>query len=53
MFVNDELEPERQQTLEQQFRKMIYKRRMKEINVDNIDEYEMNESAEPSEKIIM
>lgn len=34
----DELEPERKQIIEQEFREMIYKRRMREIGVDEIKE---------------
>lgn len=34
----DELEPERQQIIEQQFHKMIYERRMREIGIDDITE---------------
>ena len=45
----DELEPERQQILEQQFREMIYKRRMSKIEVDDITEdTEMTENIERS-----
>lgn len=45
----DELEPERQQIVEQQFREMIYKRRMSKIEVDDITEdTEMTENIERS-----
>lgn len=45
----DELEPERQQIVEQKFREMIYKRRMSKIEVDDITEdTEMTENIERS-----
>lgn len=45
----DELESERQQIVEQQFREMIYKRRMSKIEVDDITEdTEMTENIERS-----
>ena len=50
----DELEPERQQILEQQFCEMIYKRRMSKIEVDDdlfdyiTEEPEMTENIERS-----
>lgn len=52
----DELEPERQQIVEQQFREMIYKRRMSKIGIDDnlfddiTEETEMTENVERSEK---
>ena len=47
----DELEPERQQIVEQQFREMIYKRRISEIGIDDItEEIEMTENVERSRK---
>ena len=50
----DELEPERQQILEQQFREMIYKRRMSKIEVDDITgETEMTENIERSGRRMM
>ena len=50
----DELEPERQQILEQQFREMIYKRRMSKIEVDDItEETEMTENIERSGRRMM
>lgn len=50
----DELEPERQQIVEQQFREMIYKRRRSEIGIDDItEEIEMTENVERSRKRMM
>ena len=55
----DELKPERQQIVEQQFHEMIYKRRMREIGIDDnlIDdikeETEMTENVERTEKRMM
>ena len=55
----DELEPERQQIVEQQFREMIYKKRMSEIGIDDnlfddiTKETEMTEYIEHSGKRIM
>ena len=55
----DELEPERQQIVEQQFREMIYKRRMSEIGIDDnlfddiTEETEMTENVEHSGKRMM
>ena len=47
----DELKPERQQIVEQQFREMIYKRRISEIGIDDItEEIEMTENVERSRK---
>lgn len=50
----DELESERQQIVEQQFREVIYKRRMSEIGIDDItEETEMTENVEHSGKRMM
>lgn len=50
----DELESERQQIVEQQFREMIYKRRISEIGIDDItEEIEMTENVERSRKRMM
>lgn len=55
----DELKPERQQIVEQQFHEMIYKRRMREIGIDdNLFDYikeetEMTENVERTEKRMM
>lgn len=55
----DELKPERQQIVEQQFHEMIYKRRMKEIGIDDNlfddikEETEMTENVERTEKRMM
>lgn len=50
----DELESERQQIVEQQFREMIYKRRISEIGIDDItEEIEMTENVEHSGKRMM
>ena len=55
----DELEPERQQIVEQKFREMIYKRRMSEIGIDDnlfddiTEETEMTENVEHSGKRMM
>ena len=55
----DELGPERQQIVEQQFREMIYKRRMSEIGIDDnlfddiTEETEMTENVEHSGKRMM
>lgn len=55
----DELEPERQQTIEKSFREMIYKRRMSENGIDDnlfddiIEETEMTENVEHSGKRMM
>lgn len=55
----DEFEPERQQIVEQQFREMIYKRRMSEIGIDDnlfediTEETEMTENVEHSGKRMM
>ena len=55
----DELEPERQQIVEQQFREMIYKRRMSEIGIDDnlfddiTEETEMTDNVEHSGKRMM
>lgn len=55
----DELKPERQQIVEQQFHEMIYKRRMREIGIDDNlfddikEETEMTENVERTEKRMM
>lgn len=55
----DSLDSEKQQILEQQFREMIYKRRMREIGVDDdlfddiAKETEMTENVERTGKRIM
>lgn len=50
----DELESERQQIVEQQFREVIYKRRMSEIGIDDItEETEITENVEHSGKRMM
>ncbi len=55
----DELKPERQQIVEQQFHEMIYKRRMREIGIDDNlfddikEETEMTENVERTEKMMM
>ena len=50
----DELESERQQIVEQQFREVIYKRRMSEIGIDDLtEETEMTENVEHSGKRMM
>lgn len=55
----DELEPERQQTIEKSFREMIYKRRISEIGIDDnllddiTEETEMTENAKHSGKRMM
>lgn len=50
----DELEPEKQQIIKQQFREMIHKRRMSEIGIDDItEETEMADSVECAEKWMM
>ena len=55
----DELEPERQQIIEQKFREMIYKRRMSGIGIDDnlfddiTEETEMTENVEHSGKRMM
>lgn len=55
----DELKPERQQIVEQQFHEMIYKRRMREIGIDDNlfddikEETEMTENVEQTEKRMM
>ena len=55
----DELEPERQQIVEQQFHEMIYKRRMSEIGIDDNlfddspKETEMTENVERTGKRMM
>lgn len=55
----DELKPERQQIVEQQFHEMIYKRRMREIGIDDNlfddikEETEITENVERTEKRMM
>ena len=55
----DELEPEKQQIVEQQFREMIYKRRMSEIGIDDnlfddtIEKTEMTENVERTGRRMM
>lgn len=55
----DELKPERQQIVEHQFHEMIYKRRMREIGIDDNlfddikEETEMTENVERTEKRMM
>ena len=55
----DELEPKRQQIVEQQFREMVYKRRMREIGVDDnlfdniTKESEITDNVERSAKRMM
>lgn len=55
----DELKPEKQQIVEQQFHEMIYKRRMREIGIDDNlfddikEETEMTENVERTEKRMM
>lgn len=55
----DELKPERQQIVEQQFHEMIYKRRMREIGIDDNlfddikEETEMTKNVERTEKRMM
>lgn len=47
----DELEPERKQIIEQEFREMIYKRKMDEFGVDDDDFDEFEKSDETIENI--
>lgn len=55
----DELEPERQQILEQQFHEMLYKRRMREIGIDDnlfddtVEKTEMTENVERTGRRMM